>query len=304
LILSNITFSQGCSDAGFCTMGAMKPDQNFMKRNDFKLRTLDLNQYLGLTHFKDFIHVTNAEVNFVGFKKYTFQAKIPYFYIKGKLGQNDGLGDFSLCATRPLVTAKKYSLNFTIGTKIPTNKALAKVGNATLPMYYQTSLGTFDFVTGVSLSMKGWLFATGYQQVLYSVNENDFKWAPFKELGLFEVAKQYHASVALKRGKDIMFRVEKNFNYSKFNFYVGLLDVWRLNEDEVTNPSTGKRDLVSDALGTSKGHALTLLTGLGYNLSVKSSLIAMYGDKLFNRQYNTDGLSRENVFTLGYQYKF
>ncbi len=40
-------FAQGCSDAGFCTMGAMKPDQDYSKKVDFKLRSLELNYYHG-----------------------------------------------------------------------------------------------------------------------------------------------------------------------------------------------------------------------------------------------------------------
>lgn len=303
-LLSFELFSQGCSDAGFCTMGAMKPDQSFVKRGDLKLRTFDVSQYLGRTRFNDYIHVSNLELNFLVFEKYNLQVKAPFYYIKGPLGQNSGLGDFSLSATRPLISKRKWTLNYTLGAKVPTNHANAARGTAPLPMYYQTSLGTFDFVTGLSVNMKGWLFATGYQQVLVNINENQFKWAPWKTYDLFDVAQRYHSSMDLKRGKDVMFRAEKNFNYSKFNFYFGLLDVWRLNEDKVTSPTTGKTIIVEDSIGTSKGHAVTFLTGFGYNISVKSQLKLMFGQRLIKRHINADGLSREQVFTFGYQYRF
>ncbi|HEY8934158.1 MAG TPA: hypothetical protein VIM65_03025, partial [Cyclobacteriaceae bacterium] len=39
--------SQGCSDAGFCTMGAMKPDQPFNKKIEFKLRSMEVSFYRG-----------------------------------------------------------------------------------------------------------------------------------------------------------------------------------------------------------------------------------------------------------------
>ena len=38
---------QGCSDAGFCTMGAMKPDQSFNKKIELKLRSIELSYYYG-----------------------------------------------------------------------------------------------------------------------------------------------------------------------------------------------------------------------------------------------------------------
>jgi hypothetical protein len=304
LFLLQSAIGQGCSDAGFCTMGAMKPNQNFVKHGDIKLRTLDLQQYLGRTRFNDFIHVSNAEINALAFQKYNIQFKVPYYYITGPLGTNNGIGDLSLSATRALIERENYIVNFTLGAKIPTNHANATQNNAPLPMYYQTSLGTFDFVTGISLNRKGWLLATGYQQVVYNTNENTFAWAPWKPLGLFETAQQYHSSIALKRGSDLMFRIEKNFNYSKFNFYFGLLDVWRLNEDSSLDPKTKNRKAVVDTIGTSKGHALTFLTGFGYTISVKSQLKLMAGQRLIKRHINTDGLSRENVFTLAYQYRF
>ena len=46
-------FSQGCSDAGFCTMGAMRPDQPFSKKLNIRLRSVSLTQYIGLTKFDD-----------------------------------------------------------------------------------------------------------------------------------------------------------------------------------------------------------------------------------------------------------
>jgi hypothetical protein len=301
---SYFVYSQGCSDAGFCTMGAMKPNQSFVKKGDIKFRTFDFSQYMGRSRFNDFIHVTNAEINASILEKYNLQFKVPYYVINGPLGSNQGIGDLSLSATRPLIEKDNYILSFTLGAKIPTNKSDKMRGTAPLPMYYQTSLGTYDLVAGVSLNMKGWLFATGYQQVVYNINKNTFAWGPWKQYGLFETAQMYHSSMELKRGKDVMFRVEKNFNYSKFNFYVGILDVWRLNDDQVTSPTTKERIYVNDSLGTSKGHAVTFLSGFGYNFSVKSQIKIMAGQRLIKRHFNPDGLSRENVFTLGYQYRF
>ena len=54
--LSKLPISaQGCSDAGFCTMGAMKPDQHFNRRVQIKLRSIEVAQYVGLTRFDDVV---------------------------------------------------------------------------------------------------------------------------------------------------------------------------------------------------------------------------------------------------------
>jgi len=60
LLLSVMVFSQGCSDAGFCTMGAMKPDQPYNKRLKIKLRSIEFSQYYGHTHFNNKIRVSTS----------------------------------------------------------------------------------------------------------------------------------------------------------------------------------------------------------------------------------------------------
>jgi hypothetical protein len=49
LLASGNALSQGCSDAGFCTMGAMKPDQPYNKKIQLKLRSMELSFYRGTT---------------------------------------------------------------------------------------------------------------------------------------------------------------------------------------------------------------------------------------------------------------
>jgi len=73
-----MVFSQGCSDAGFCTMGAMKPDQPYNKRLKIKLRSIEFSQYYGHTHFNNKIRVSTLEANIGLGSDYIFQAKVPY----------------------------------------------------------------------------------------------------------------------------------------------------------------------------------------------------------------------------------
>lgn len=298
-------FGQGCSDAGFCTMGAMRPDQHYGKKIKIKLRSFEFNQYVGISRFGDVIHSTTAEFNLSITEKLGGQLKMPYTYMTGPLGNNQGTGDISLSLTHNIVQKYNYSISLSVGAKIPTtNGNTQRNEGVSLPMYYQTSLGTYDFIAGVSLITRKWLFATGYQQVIHNANENNFFWGPYKPLGLFEESQVYHPSIALERGRDIMFRVERNFRFSKFNLYLGLLDVWRLNRDKVTSPASGERVDVAGDEGTSNGHALTLLWGGGFHFTTKSSVKLLIGNRIIKRHFNPDGLSRELVLSAGYVFKF
>src|SRR5437870_2900308 len=85
--------AQGCSDAGFCTMGAMKPDQAFNKKVELKLRSMEINFYRGNTTLTPIVYVATADLNFSLNAKTSFQIKLPYQAVRGRLGKTSGAGD-------------------------------------------------------------------------------------------------------------------------------------------------------------------------------------------------------------------
>ncbi|MEQ6119220.1 hypothetical protein [Reichenbachiella sp. MALMAid0571] len=290
--------AQGCSDAGFCTMGALKPDQGYSKRLSVQIRSIELSQYIGLTHFKDVIFNYTADVNIGIGDKTTIQVKVPYVYVEGVLKNTNGIGDLSLGLAQNLVSNERYQINLTLGTKLPIGNSNLALDGKPLPMYYQTGLGTYDVIAGISLISKGWMVATGYQQSL-NRNDNDFWWSDWEGHPMEATVRAYKQSRSLNRGKDIMFRVERNFRFSNFNFNIGLLPIYRLTKD--TNISRGG---IESKIDGSDGLALTLLVGGGYQFSVKSGIKIMNGFRLVKRHFNPDGLSREFVSNIGYVYKF
>ena len=300
LFIPVLSYSQGCSDAGFCTMGAMRPNQHYSKTIDNNPHSIDLSQYFGLTRFGDIILVYTADVNFTFKTKNQFQIKLPFQMVRGSLANTNGTSDLSLSYTRNIITHNNFQMNASIGTKIPTMEPNLKSSDGRpLPMYYQTSLGTYDLIAGISIMTKKWLFATGYQQALNDVN-NEFIWGAWKTSDKFDKASSYPVSKDLYRGSDMMFRVERNFRSSKFNAYLGLLGIYRITKDKVYSVAD-KAVLPKD--GTT-GLALTALAGVGYRITTKVALKTMIGARLIQREINTDGLSRDFVQTLGLEYKF
>lgn len=295
-------FSQGCSDAGFCTMGAMKPDQPFNKKVKLKLRTMEISFYRGTTSLTPIIYVATADMNFSLNNKTSFQVKVPYQAVQGRLANTSGMGDISLCLTRNIRSTDKSDINFSIGGKIPSNNSnkTSKEGNP-LPMYYQTSLGTYDVIAGISLINRNWLFATGIQIPL-TRNKNDFLWDSWKsntDSIEFIYINRYSRAKQLRRGTDVMLRIERNFRLSRFNFSVGVLPIFRIYHDEITN-GKGVRERPDGAMGL----ALSAIGTVGYSFNVRSGLKALIGHKIVNRSNNPDGLTRELVTTVSYVYRF
>lgn len=299
-LIANSVFAQGCSDAGFCTMGAMRPNQHYNHGVFKRLKSVEVSGYQGVTKFGDYVNSLTTDLNFSITDKWAGQIKCPYFYVDGPLGKTNGVGDISISTTRFITQIKSFNLNISVGTKIPTNNANNTNQNGLpLPMYYQSSLGTYDVIAGLSMMNANWLIAVGYQQAL-NANGNEFLWGKWTNSEQFSIANQYPRAKDLKRGTDVMFRLERNLRFSRFNAYVGTLFIQRIVADKFTHPVFGENYQDND----SKGLALTLLAGMGYQFSVKSAVKLMYGHALVQRKVNLDGLSRDRVFTLAYELKF
>jgi len=292
-------FSQGCSDAGFCTMGAMKPDQPFNKKIRVKLRSMELSFYRGTTTLTPVVYVATADMSFSLNSKSSFQIKVPYQAITGRLANTSGMGDLSLCFTRSIRSTDKSDINFSLGTKLPTNKSDKDIDGRPLPMYYQTSLGTYDAIAGISYITRSWLLATGIQVPL-NKNENQFLWGAWT--GTEEHASgyidRYDRAKELKRGTDIMVRVERNFRFSRFNFSLGALPIYRITNDEVTLASGRVKP------DGAKGLALSAIFTSGYSFNVQSGLKVLLGKKIVQRDENPDGLTREFVSTITFYHRF
>jgi hypothetical protein len=296
-------YSQGCSDAGFCTMGAMKPDQPYNKKIPIRLRSMEMSFYRGTTTLTPIVYVATADMSFsILDDKTTFQLKVPFQAVRGTLGSTQSLGDLSLCLTRNVFSSEKFDINISLGAKIPTHNANQKENGIPLPMYYQTSLGTYDLIAGVSLINRRWLFATGIQQPIINNNDNHFTWAEWiaKTDHSAKYIRSYNSCYQLKRGTDVMLRVERNFRFSRLNFSLGLLPIYRITNDEIYSVAEGKRIKPEGA----KGLALSGIATAGYNFNVRAGIKLLVGHKIVQRDENPDGLTRELVSSISYFYRF
>lgn len=299
IVAWHLSMGQGCSDAGFCTMGAMKPDQAYNKKVNLKLRSLSVQYYRGQTTLTPIIDAVTIETVVGLGNTSSIQFKIPYQKVAGSLGQVEGFGDISLSYTRLLLRTEKFDINGTIGAKIPTNDSRARAENGlTLPMYYQTSLGSYDVVVGASLLSKKWLVAVGYQQALTS-NNNDFNYGEWVRWEDREYLGGYDVGIGLRRGIDVMLRVERNFRFVNYAFNLGLLPIYRITPDQGILRSR-------DDGGSTKttGLALSALAGMTYFIDTKNNVKFIYGYKLEDRLANPDGLTRDWVLNFTYEFRF
>lgn len=296
--ITTVVFSQGCSDTGFCTMGAMKPDQPYNKNIPIRLRSMEVSFYRGTTTLTPIVYVATLDASFSVGEKNSFQVKLPFQAVHGRLANTSGIGDISLCFTRTIYASEKFDVSVSLGSKIPTNKSNKTENGFPLPMYYQTSLGTYDAIAGISMVNRKWLFATGIQVPL-NKNHNEFlwgRWAGSDEDPAY--IEKYARANQLKRGIDVMLRVERNFRFSRLNFSVGMLPIYRITNDEIELPEGRVKT------AGAKGLALSAIATVGYSFNVKSGIKLLMGHKIVQRDENPDGLTRHLVSSVTYFYRF
>lgn len=293
--------AQGCSSAGFCTMGALKADQKFGTGKKIKLNYVELSQLIAFSGLGEIINATTLDISIGIGAKNQVQIRLPYAWVNGPLANTKAFGDVYLNYSRNLVKTEKYSVNAMIGTKFPRfTTALARADGLPLPFFYSPSLGTYDLVVGASVISNKWLLGIGFQNPIYKgMTDNAFTPLAYENSPLYEQAKKYSSSLNIQRGADIMLRLERNFRFSKYSFYVGLMPVWRINNDEITD-----KDAKRVQVQGSNGLAATALLGGRYNLDIHSSIKLLTGVGILQRSANPDGLMKTSLFSLMYEWQF
>lgn len=241
------------------------------------------------------------------------QIKLPFLWVNGSLGKTAGLGDISLSWTTNIYSTERYHINATIGTKIATNDSNLDNANQEhttdnqdhpLPMYYQTSLGSYDFVAGTAFISRKWMFATSIQ-IAFGENANNFRYEDWGNYPDQNYIQRYDLANNLKRGTDIMFRAERAFHFSKVDIRLGVLPIFRILKDEVLNVDDDSQTFNERIkLDKTTGMALTVLLNAAYHFNTNNSLKFLYGYKLTDREVNPDGLTRDSVFSLAYEARF
>lgn len=296
MVFENIYLgAQGCSDAGFCTAGTLRPQEtkDTVYKHAFKLSV-----NVGIGEQSTTILQAIPEFSFSFFKNNNIQVKIPYTYVHGNLGQTSGLGDPMLSISQTLLKKNNIIFSVSVACKLASNQSNIKKDTLPLPMPYQVSLGTNDLIVGFSFGYKKWNIGAGYQRVISDQNKNSFlrnSW------GLHDDANQYFESNQLKRGDDALLRIERGFRYRSLNFSAGIVGIYRLEMDKILIENPEKNVVQLDG---SDGFTLNLTGGIQYLVSNKSSLYLSFGMPLVVRNVRPDGLTRALVINMAYQLGF
>lgn len=276
--------AQGCSDAGFCTIGSLKQHGSA----DTQKQKITLLLPAGLGDENVFVFTPGLQYDRSLSSAWAVQAKLTGNYAQGNLGRAAGLGDLFLSGTYALSAKTNWTTSLTFGVKLPLNKGNLTSQGQSLPMQYQSSLGTVDLIAGLSVSSARWQFSTGWQQPLTGANANTF----LTSTDTRPDALAYPPSNQFVRRADGLARVAYMFPLTTtVSLNAGLLGIYHIGEDTYTDQNERVR-----AIAGSSGLTLNATLAGWWTISPKTRLGFTAGTPLVVREVRPDGLTRSVVF--------
>lgn len=304
-VLYSESKAQGCSDAGFCSVGALKSESTDS--------TTDLRNKLGITlAFGEgdndiFIFTPALFYERQIHPKWTIQTKLTANYAKGSLGEAFGLGDLIQSISYEKKFTKKVFINYTVGVKFPLNNSNQNQNQngRSLPMTYQSSLGTLDLIAGVVLKIDRFKASFGMQvpvSNLYATDKSKSANGFIRSEWDSTLSDAYPSTNGFRRSPDMLLKIEYHFKIGKkLVLTPGLLAIYHLKDDRY---QASKEINTFSSISGSKGLTLNVIAVSSFKLNKHFKASITFGTPLIFRNVRPDGLTRHFILAPEISYLF
>ncbi|GEM58573.1 hypothetical protein B0A78_12535 [Flavobacterium columnare NBRC 100251 = ATCC 23463] len=289
LLLSGIAVqpivAQGCSDAGFCSVG-----------NPFKTINNDIKNYVevntGYGLGEQNVGIISSHIAYTRLftDKFAMNVKVTGLSANGNLGTKTNIGDLFVTANYKLSNSEKMKWSGVLGLKIPLTNANDKINNVSLPMPYQSSLGIYDLIAGIEAGIKNWDFNLA-TQIPLTDNKNSY-------LSNLSSNQEFVSTNLFHRSPDLLFRPTYKIVLAndQLTLKPNLLFIYHLGNDSYIDQLNQKIEIANSNGLTLNGNVIANYK-LGANSSIETSLAAPF----VIRKVRPDGLTRS--FTFGITFK-
>lgn len=285
----NLAYSQGCSDAGFCTVNGSKPKTDSVKSTNNEI-------IVGFSYGKADYNITTNSV-YLDYRRsvnqsLSFNLRLTSMNQSGNSITNSGLSDAFITSNFKL----NSKIGLTSGFKLPFNNGNQIKNNFPLPLDYQSSLGTIDFLFGINASFHKLQIVGGWQQPI-TQNKNEFLSEIYPPNSTFN---EFQSTNNFIRAGDVLLRLSYPIKISKkLTLSPGLLSIYHLGKDYYT-AINGKK------FSTNGSDGLTLNSNfyLDYKLNNKNYIQLNGGIPFIVRKTRPDGLTRSLVVSIEFKHTF
>ncbi len=288
-VFTTVAWSQGCSDAGICSINKGFSDEKEQFKNSleyasiYSLGEADV-QYL--SHYISYTKRFNPH--------FAFTSKVTLSTANGSFGTRTQFGDAFLIGNYTFKEKKQKQWSALLGVKFPFTASNLKINGYPLPLDYQSSLGTVNAFVGTNLHYKQWDFNAALQIPVVNLNKNSY----FAE---YSGTTDFPSTNLFERKPDALLRAtyELTLPHSKFSFKPNALFIYHLGEDSYEN-IFGRRENIAGSDGlTVNGNLLST-----YHINKQNQVELSLATPFVVRNLRPDGLTRSFVLGLQYQYSF
>ena len=285
----NHAFSQGCSDAGFCTINSFKPgseDSSSQEQNQLKVGA-----FFGSADNSIAVYGSYFEYNRNLNHKFGLDAKLTTLAQNGNGIATFGLSDIFINANYK----SSENLSFTLGAKIPLSDASKTYNDLALPMDYQASLGTTDLIFGLGYVINKIRFTAAMQHPL-TQNKNEFISSNYP---INSALRSFQSTNNFERKGDVLLRVSYPLSLSSnLKLTPSILPIYHLSNDKFTDEFNNTSEIIG-----SQGLTLNVNAFLDYKINNKSTVQLNVALPFIVREARPDGLTRSFIANVEYRVK-
>ncbi|AYL98842.1 hypothetical protein [Mucilaginibacter celer] len=300
LTISLNGLAQGCSDAGFCSLGSLK---NHLEDDSLtakvKRQSIALGVNYGLGEQKTSTVNAYAEYQVKFNNRLGFQSKITGTYATGFLGSTFNIGDVYATLNYAPKISGPNNLNFVGGIKVPVTYGNAKNSDGKpLPLDYQASIGTYDAIGGINYIVnRKWEFDAALQVPVIQVNKST--WFPDEYTD--SRALEFPPTNNFRRKSDVLGRVGYYIYLPKSSITLkpSLSGIYHVGNDTFEN-RFGQKTFIDGSRG------LTLNGSIVATKQFKNGnrFEVVAGTPFIVRKERPDGLTRSAVVNFQYTIAF
>ena len=267
IIICNHANSQGCSDAGVCTIGNFYANHALMMPGHKSKNEIDLAFNYG-AHLKDErFYQLQANYRLIKGNGSFFEFRLPFNIAKNTSSgiSVNGIGDMVSTYNSKFSIAKTKHIDYSLGFRVSFSNADKSDGKSkySYPMTLQTGLGTTDLIAAASYDICPYLsVGSGIQLPLLQYNKNNI---PLYTLGAVVVSGNGY-----RRKPDALLKLTGHYTTGKLKLNGGLLGIFHLAVDYY-NTVNGKYALIN-----SKGTTINWIFDASFPFAKKYMVNLLY----------------------------
>lgn len=282
--------AQGCSDAGACTIHGFTPASEDGAPSS--MNRISIGFLAGRADNAISVYGSFVEYHRVIRSDLSFDAKVT------SIAQNgNGIASFGISDVYLNANIRAFdNLSLTVGAKVPLSTANTASDGIPLPMDYQSSLGTFDAIVGVSYSVGNLQLVAAMQQPL-TQNTNQFLASSYP---VDSPLREFQSTNGFQRSADVLLRASYPFTISEQLIITpSLLPIYHVANDRFKDELGVEREIVG-----SRGLTLNANVFAVYAIGEQDVIQFTVGVPVIVRDSRPDGLTRSVATGIEYRVGF